>query len=205
MTSRQNRKNRTTVQREKQILEAALNVFSRQGFDKATVPDIAQEAGIAVGTIYNYYPSKRDVLVAITNKYIIEPFTKFASRPSDSTDAEFIAAIMENRLNFGLEGLERFIPLFMEVQRDPQLRRDYSEKVLRPVMNMMGKMIESRIKAGAFRDVNPLVITRAIGGMVIGFMLLYRIERENSPVHGIDRKQMANEMAGLVLHGLEKK
>jgi len=205
MTSRQDRKNRITEQREKQILDAALLVFSHKGFDKATVPDIARQAGIAVGTIYNYYPGKRDVLVAITNKYIIAPFTELVSNPPDSTDAGFIAAIMENRLNFGLEGLERFIPLFMEVQRDPELRRDYSEKVLRPVMSMMEKFITSRVKAGAFRDVNPSVITRAIGGMVIGFMLLYRIEGENSPVHGIDRKELAGELAGLVFQGLVKK
>ncbi|MGD9142400.1 MAG: helix-turn-helix domain-containing protein, partial [Dehalococcoidia bacterium] len=45
------RRRLTPEQRETQILEAALAVFSRRGYDKATVPDIAREAGIAVGTI----------------------------------------------------------------------------------------------------------------------------------------------------------
>ena len=204
MAKREDRLKKITEQRREQILGAALQVFSRQGFDKSTVPDIARQAGIAVGTIYNYYPSKRDVLVAITNKYIIAPFAELVNNPPDHTDAGFIAAIMENRLNFGLEGLEKFLPLFLEVQRDPELRRQYSEKVIRPIMGMMEKLVASRINAGAFRDVNPSVVTRAIGGMVIGFMLLYRIEGENSPAHGVDRKKLADELTGLILHGLRK-
>jgi AcrR family transcriptional regulator len=192
-------------QRETQILEAALAVFSRRGYDKATVPDIAREAGIAVGTIYNYFPSKREVLVAITEKYIIAPFKEVANNPPQNGEFGFIFSLIEERLNFGMEGVEIFIPLFVEILHDPELRRDYADKAIRPVMNMMEKLVESRIKAGAFREANPSVITRAIGGMVIGFMLLYRMEGEKSPVHKIDRKELANELASLVFTGLIKK
>ena len=193
------------VQRENQILEAALAVFSRKGYDKSTVPDIACEAGIAVGTIYNYYPSKRDVLVAITDKYIVAPFKELVENPPQNDAFGFIAAIMENRLNFGIEGVEKFLPLLLEVQRDNELRSNYAEKVIRPVMDMMEKLVESRIKAGAFRDANPAVVTRAIGGMVLGFMLLYRIEGEKSPINSIERHKLANELASLVFTGLVKK
>jgi AcrR family transcriptional regulator len=199
------RRRLTPEQRETQILEAALAVFSRRGYDKATVPDIAREAGIAVGTIYNYFPSKREVLVAITEKYIIAPFKEVANNPPKTGEFGFIFSLIEERLNFGMEGVEKFIPLFVEILHDPELRRDYADKVIRPVMNMMEKLVESRIKAGAFRDVDPSVITRAIGGMVIGFMLLYRMEGEKSPVHKIDRKELANELASLVFTGLIKK
>ena len=199
------RKKLTPEQREAQILEAALAVFSRKGFDKATVPDIAREAGIAVGTIYNYFPSKRDVLVTIINKYVMEPFNELVNNPPQTGEFGFIKAIMENRLNFGIEGIEKFVPLFIEVQRDPELRREFAEKAFHPVMDMMEKFVESRIKAGAFRDVDPSVVTRAIGGMFIGFMLLYRIEGEKSPVHKIDRKKLANELASLVFTGMVKK
>ena len=205
MASREDRKKRITRQRQDQILEAALLVFSRRGFDRATVPDVAREAGIAVGTIYNYYKSKRDLLVAITNKYIIEPFTEIIKQPHDAGDAAYMAAIMENRLNLGLENVGKFLPLLSEVQRDAELRRSYAEQVLRPVMSIMEKYVASRVKEGAFRDINPAFVTRAVGGMVIGFMLLYRIEGERSPIHRINRKKLANELAELVLKGLQRK
>lgn len=205
MVKREDRKKQITKQRQEQILKASLHIFSRRGFDGATVPDIAREAGIAVGTIYNYYPSKRDLFVAAIAKFIIEPFTAVIIHTPLKGDASYISTIVENRLNIGLENVGHFIPLFSEIQRDPELCQRYTQQVLQPIMAMMEKYMTSRIKEGAFRDMNPSIVTRAIGGMVIGFMLLYRIEGERSPIHGIDRKKLANELTELVLKGLQSK
>jgi AcrR family transcriptional regulator len=46
------------------ILEAARKVFAKKGFNNATVDDIASAAGVAKGTIYLYYESKRDIYFA---------------------------------------------------------------------------------------------------------------------------------------------
>lgn len=204
MVKREERKKQITDKRRKQILEAALHVFSRYGFDRATIPDIAREAGIAVGTIYNYYEGKRGLLVAITNKYVIEPFTELVRRGNTEGDTAFITAIMQNRLNFGLDNVNKFLPIFNEVQKDEELRRTYNENVLRPVMNMMEKFVTSRMREGAFREIDPHILTRAIGGMVIGFMILYRIEGDKSPIHNMDRQKMAGEMTGIVFRGIQK-
>jgi AcrR family transcriptional regulator len=65
MVTRQERKGQAAKYRRQQILDAALSVFSKKGYGEATVPDIAREAGVAVGTIYNYYDSKRDLLMSL--------------------------------------------------------------------------------------------------------------------------------------------
>ncbi len=44
-----------------QILQAALNVFSSKGFDNSKMADIARQAGIGKGTIYEYFKSKKEV------------------------------------------------------------------------------------------------------------------------------------------------
>jgi AcrR family transcriptional regulator len=53
-----------------QIRKAALVVFARRGFHSTTVAEIAQEAGTAKGTIYLYYSSKEEILIAIFRRYI---------------------------------------------------------------------------------------------------------------------------------------
>jgi TetR/AcrR family fatty acid metabolism transcriptional regulator len=53
-----------------QIRKAALAVFARRGFHETTVAEIAQEAGIAKGTIYLYYASKEEILIAVFRRYI---------------------------------------------------------------------------------------------------------------------------------------
>ena len=47
------------------ILEAAVRVFSREGFDRASVKSIAEDAGVAVGSIYNHFRNKDDLLISI--------------------------------------------------------------------------------------------------------------------------------------------
>ena len=50
------------IERRRQILDAAVRVFARQGFHSTRVSDIADEAGVAYGLVYHYFPSKEKVL-----------------------------------------------------------------------------------------------------------------------------------------------
>jgi TetR/AcrR family fatty acid metabolism transcriptional regulator len=50
------------VDRRRQILDAAIRVFARQGFHSCRVSDIAREAGVAYGLVYHYFNSKEQVL-----------------------------------------------------------------------------------------------------------------------------------------------
>jgi AcrR family transcriptional regulator len=47
--------------RHAEILDAARKLFARKGFNEASVDEIAQAAGVAKGTVYLYYPSKREL------------------------------------------------------------------------------------------------------------------------------------------------
>ncbi len=47
------------------ILSAALTVFAAKGFYNTKVSEIAQEAKVADGTIYNYFKSKDDLLICL--------------------------------------------------------------------------------------------------------------------------------------------
>jgi AcrR family transcriptional regulator len=52
-------------EREDQLLAAARKVFRNKGYEGATVAEIVEEAGVAQGTFYLYYPSKKDVFFAL--------------------------------------------------------------------------------------------------------------------------------------------
>jgi AcrR family transcriptional regulator len=54
-----------TGARLRSIEQAAFNVFARKGSEKATMADIAREAGLSAGALYLYYPSKADLLRAV--------------------------------------------------------------------------------------------------------------------------------------------
>ncbi len=50
------------IEKRRQILDAAIRTFARQGFHACRVPDIADEAGVAYGLVYHYFRSKDEIL-----------------------------------------------------------------------------------------------------------------------------------------------
>ena len=62
-------------ERREQIVKAATKLFSEQGYYLTTIQDIAREAGISVGLIYQYFKDKDDVLF-LTLKLVLETYEK---------------------------------------------------------------------------------------------------------------------------------
>jgi AcrR family transcriptional regulator len=52
------------------ILDAAARIFQEQGYAGATTNDIADEAGVSIGSLYQYFPNKDAVLVALAHQHI---------------------------------------------------------------------------------------------------------------------------------------
>src|ERR1051326_4952837 len=57
--------------REEQILEAALALLLRQGYDKTTMSDIAEEAGVSRGVLYLHFQSKGSLFEALLSREVV--------------------------------------------------------------------------------------------------------------------------------------
>ncbi|MCX5905372.1 MAG: TetR/AcrR family transcriptional regulator [Proteobacteria bacterium] len=63
------------------IVKAAMKLFSNKGFEKTRIKDIAQQANVATGTFYNYFPKKEDVIL-----YFIDNQIEKAGKEVDEYD-----------------------------------------------------------------------------------------------------------------------
>jgi AcrR family transcriptional regulator len=63
---------RQKADRERRILEAAAGLFREVGYDAARIEDIAERAEVSVGTFYNYYQNKGDILLATVGMEVEE-------------------------------------------------------------------------------------------------------------------------------------
>ena len=202
MPSNQPDQPKTVAERRRaHLITSAARVFSRLGYAYTAMADVAAEAGVAVGTIYNYFPSKRDLLEATAEDYIIAPLREIVANPPAS-EMEFLVAIIENRLNLGLKDAGRFVTMVNELQRDPALRRRYAEKSLGPILRDLEDYVRQRMEDGTFREFDPASLVRAVGGMFVGFVLITRMEGDKTPVDVSDPARVARAMAELVLDGL---
>lgn len=203
MGSQRQKKELLTERRRKQIIDAALAVFSRKGYGEATIPDIAREGGIAVGTIYNYYPSKRDILVSVLASNVLsEPFLKLMEQSLEADDKVFFRSLIEDRLTMLSQNADKFLFMVGEIYRDQEFRRQWAQDIVQPALKRAEKYVGSRIDSGAFRPMNASVTVRALAGMAIGFAVLTVLEGEQSPYRGIPIEELAAQLADIALTGV---
>ena len=72
----------------KKILDAAFNVFDRNGFKDTTMSHIVNESGLSKGAIYHYYSSKKDLFISLIDHWEIFSFPDFYSKDNKNEKAE---------------------------------------------------------------------------------------------------------------------
>jgi AcrR family transcriptional regulator len=202
--TRYERKKSIAEMRRQQILDAALPIFSRKGFAATTTSEIAKAAGVAEGTIYNYFPTKRELFIAVIKNLIITMHLMelIEKLPGDGTPLIF-HDILQDRLVFaGNENVSHIMGLMSEIQRDPELKKLYAEQFLAPFFIKMEAAYERMTASGKIRKMNPAIATRLVGGLIIGFILLSTIEGDKSPMHKIPREQLVNELMNFIFTGI---
>ena len=86
--------------RRKQIIEGALRVFTKKGFHDATVREIADEAGLTMGSLYNYIRTKEDIIFVVydyVTKFLREEMRKAIQGITDPE--ERLKAALQQNLN----------------------------------------------------------------------------------------------------------
>lgn len=77
------------MNKKERIIDAAIDVFIEKGTEKATIADIVQDAGIAQGTFYLYFPTKLAVMPEIAKVLVEKLLTRFeAEVTADSIDKQ---------------------------------------------------------------------------------------------------------------------
>ncbi len=204
MTDREARKKRITAQRREQILEAATEVFARKGFTAATIPEIARLAGVAAGTIYLYYPSKRDMFLSVIKNLIFTtPLLSLIARIPEGDIAATFKDILKNRFDLIRSEPVSRIPSFMgEIQRDPELKTLWVKQFLQPILSQMEGVYRTMTTSGKFRRLEPSIAVRAVAGLLFGLLMLRIIEGETSPLDRLPQDEVADDLVDFVLHGL---
>ncbi|MFO0550709.1 MAG: TetR/AcrR family transcriptional regulator [Polyangiaceae bacterium] len=117
------------------ILEAALALFAERGFHGTAVPAIAEQAKVAAGTIYRYFPSKEAIVNTLYARYksalgatLMSDFP-FAESPREQFHHFFSRAIQFARRE---EKAFKFLEAHHHQDYLDQASRDLEERVLEP-------------------------------------------------------------------------
>lgn len=187
--------------RRNQILDAATQVFAEKGVHRATIKDVARAAGIADGTIYNYFANKDALLIGILDRV-----NQSQQRAADFAQAQqrdaadFIRSYLGQRLARLTEtGLDVFRVLFSELLVNRELCETYYQQVVEPTFAIADPHLVASATAGVIQTRDPRLASRAMAGMVLGVLLLRVL---GDPYLQDHWDQVPDVLADLLLHGL---
>jgi AcrR family transcriptional regulator len=103
----------------KRILDAARRLFADNGFEATTTRDIAQAAGIATGTLFNYFATKDAIVACLASDAIGEAVEDFQPSGSEaaSLEEELFAHIVAGLRK--MKGLRKHLPALLETTLSP--------------------------------------------------------------------------------------
>jgi len=187
--------------RRDQILDAATRVFAQKGFSRATTREVAREAGVSEGTIYNYFEDKDALLMAI-----LDVLNETERRAEDfeeglATDFEgFVEEYLRRRMTLIWQNREVFRVVLSELLVNAGLRERYLREVVEPTTKIAEENFRSRIRQGKARAVDAPLAMRAVTGAVIGLLVLGLLGDEEV---GSRWDEASGVLTGLLLHGLD--
>jgi len=166
------------TEKQKRIIDAAIEVFSEKGFAGSSTSEIAQRAGVAEGTIFRHYKTKKDLLISIVSPLMInimapllmKQFIKVINAPYDSFE-DFLRAVMHDRKEFIHNNLPLIKILIQEIPFHEDLRNAFKEIVGKHIIKHFLKVIEHYQRQGVIRDDPPETIVRFFMSSAIGLML----------------------------------
>jgi AcrR family transcriptional regulator len=191
---------KTTALRRQHILDAAADVFSERGFNRASIRDIATAAGVADGTIYNVFENKDALLMALLDRLAVAPEEAAVSHDLlQSNPALFLQQIIEQRF-------KTYTPLTMTILRvvisqaliDPEIRKRFFEIFIAPAIKGIEPLVGPVFDAGENRSVTT---PRLMMASVIGLKILELLDEEKAETSS---SEMIEPLAQMLWRGLAK-
>lgn len=172
------------------ILVAAAQVFRRQGYAGATTDRIAERAGVSVGSLYQYFPNKDAILVALTERHVDAGFALVRELLAETlSDVPALEPL-----------LRRFVVAMITLhEREPELHRVLFEEAPLPASlrrQLRRRENELATEVAALLEVHPevrmrdprltaYVLVQSVDALIHNFIL--------HPPEGIDAESLTGE------------
>jgi AcrR family transcriptional regulator len=168
-------------ERRTQILEAAMAVFARKGFDQARMDDIAQEAGLSKGALYLYYKSKDVIISTILQFFFFRAIKKLQSFLASEEQPSVREQLL--RLNqyyiAEMKWMVSLLPFsfeFYAVAARQKTVRQFLKRYFKDYREVLAALVQRGIDRGEFRPMRAELVAIAIAALYEGLALLWMVD-----------------------------
>jgi AcrR family transcriptional regulator len=192
--------------KQKKIIVSAIESFAEKGYSATSTSEIAKKAGVAEGTIFRHYKTKKDLLLAIVAPvmakfvapFIIKDLQKVLNQDYEQFE-DLLKAMLENRRAFLVKNLPTLKILMQEIPFHPELRELFKEHIALKIYAQFEKLVEHYQARGQIIEMPAYSVFRMTFTSIFGFLIArYMI----LPEANWDDEAEAERTIQFIMHGL---
>lgn len=192
-----------------QILEAAARVFAQKGYHGATTKEIAAQAGVSEGTIYNYFRSKEALLLGlprlISATTVLPALSQMLTTPITSGEEEekLLTIVLDNAFQNLQRNVDFLKVLFSTLPTmDEETLEEYLRRMPLYLARVLEEFLQTRIAQGVYRPIDTSVVARAFMGIMVMFVLTQEVLPGKRVFAPLDYDVIGREIVQLFLRGV---
>jgi len=181
------------------IMESALKLFTERGFHGTSTAQISKEAGVATGTLFNYFPTKEDLINSLYSEVKGE-LSRIMGKgiETESTFQDKLRKLWSNLINWGVDNQDEF--LFVgQFCSSPYITKFTREEVMKEYV-FLHKLVNEGIKTGEIRDFSAEL---TISMFYQGSRAVVNLILDSDP--SLDENKIIEDGFQIIWRGLSKK
>ncbi len=202
MSQRSLRKTRELEWRRHDLLSAAERLFSKRGFFKTSMADIAEAAEFAIGTVYQFFRSKEEIYISLIEAKMEEFERLLEARMVEASSAtEQLGAVIRTKLEY-FEENRNFFRIYVTEWSGFEwtMKSAFGERCWKRYqvqLDLVADVIRSGMRQGEFRALDPHMAAFALHGMLNSTIYLWILQAR--PSESLVAK--AESLLALFIHG----
>ena len=183
------------------ILQAALQLFARQGYDGTTTKDLAKVAGVAEGTLFRHFANKKALLIEIATTGWVDILTDLLTELSEMGSYKAVSQVMRRRMFNMRKNSDLMRVCFIEAQYHPELKESIQAEVIGKMTDVAEAFFETAMEKGIYRKMDPKIVAKVFLGIfaIAGFSEQTILDPEASPQA---MQEMAEGISDIFLRGV---
>ncbi|MGE4233967.1 MAG: TetR/AcrR family transcriptional regulator [Bacteriovoracia bacterium] len=167
------------TEKQKLIFEAAIEVFAEKGFSAASTSEIAKRAGVAEGTVFKRFSTKKELLLGIglfiASKISIPSQVRELETVLSADYDQFedlLKALLKNRLAFVKKNRKLLKIVLQELPFHPELGSVLKDAIREKVIPLAVSIVKKYQKTGVLRNIPPTTVLRMIASQFLSYVIL---------------------------------
>lgn len=201
-------------ERRMQILEAAANLFSVNGFRGTTTKEIARDAGVSEALVFRHFATKDKLYEAILDaracrngldQFPWEKNEKIIKAIEEGDDRAVFFNVALDALNKQQSDVAFMRLIFYSALEEHELSERFFGEYVSRIYEFVGGYIKRRQAEGAMREMDPRIAVRVLIGTIVHHSLNNILWDKERKVLNISNEEAASEFADVLLRGILNK